>query len=84
MLTELLLRSATRVAVWLALMLPVWTENAAVFDPATAVTELGALNEVEPVTWIAMGKPPPGAAADNVIVHFEDEPDVSAVGLHDK
>ena len=83
-LTEFPLRVADRVAVWLELMVPACTENPAAFDPAAAVTELGALNAVEPVRWMAMCKPPLGAAADNVILHFEDECELSVVGLHDK
>jgi len=81
--TEFPLRVADRSAVWLALMLPVSTENPAVFEPPAAVTELGTLNSGEPVRWMGMCKPPLGAAADNMIWHFEDECDASVVGLQD-
>jgi hypothetical protein len=57
-------------------------ENRALDDPAGTATELGTLSETPFVAWMAMFRPPAGAAADRVILQVADVCAVSTVELH--
>lgn len=80
-LTELPLRVATRVVLWLLLTPPATMENVTLVDPAGAVTEVGTLMETAFVKWMEMFNPLAGAAADRVILQVADACAVSSVEL---